>query len=97
MGYRINHSRVISQANTIADCADRLAAQVNLLTSMEQTVRVAWKGQASDAFLSRATALRGEVSKTRQQMTTLATTIRQNADRIRREDEEAMRRAAALK
>ena len=97
MGYRINYSKVVSQANTIADCAQQLSAQSGHLTVMEQNIRSAWKGQASEAFLSRVLTLRGEVDRTRQQMANLASTIRTCADRIQREDEEAQRRAAALK
>ena len=97
MGYRINHSKVVSQANTIADCASRLSQQVNQLSIMEQSIRSAWKGQASDAFFSRASALRGEVNTARQQIAILASTIKYCADRVQREDEEAMRKAANLK
>jgi len=97
MGYRINYARVVSQANTIAECAQELSAQSNQLNMMEQRVRSAWKGPASETFLSRVLTLRGEVDRTRQQMANLAATIRQNADRIQREDEEAQRRAAALR
>ena len=97
MGYRINHSKVISQANSIADNASELSKQANQLMAMEQSIRSAWKGQASDAFLARVSALREEVNTARSQMANLASTIKTCADRIKREDEEAMRRAAALK
>ena len=97
MSYRINYPKVISQANVIAECADRLSVQSNQLTVMEQNVRSGWKGQASDKFLSRVVTLRGEVTRTRLQMAELASTIRTCAERIQREDEEAQRRAAALK
>ena len=97
MGYRINHAKVISQANSIADCASRLLEQSNQLSFMEQSIRSAWKGQASDAFFSRVSILRGEVNTARQQIATLASTIKYCADRIQREDDEAMRRAADLK
>ena len=97
MGYRINHSKVVSQANTIADCASRLSEQANQLSFMEQSIRSAWKGQASDVFFSRVSSIRGEVNTARQQIATLASTIKYCADRIQREDDEAMRRAANLK
>ena len=97
MGFRINYSKVISQANSIANDATNLAAQIKLLSQMEQDIRAAWKGQAAEAFLSRLTLLKGNMNKTRQQMTNLASTIKYCAERIQREDEEANRRAAALK
>ena len=97
MGFRINYSKVISQANSIANDATNLAAQIKLLSQMEQDIRAAWKGQAAEAFLSRLTLLKSNMNKTRQQMTNLASTIKYCAERIQREDEEANRRAAALK
>lgn len=97
MGFRINYSKVISQANSIANDATNLAAQIKLLSQMEQDIRVAWKGQAANAFLSRLTLLKSNMNKTRQQMSNLASTIKYCAERIQREDEEANRRAAALK
>jgi len=97
MGYRINYSKVISQADSIAGCANELSKQVNQLSDMEQSIRSTWKGQAADAFISRVSTLRGEISRTKDQIASLAKTIKDCADRIKREDEEEQRRAAALK
>jgi WXG100 family type VII secretion target len=96
MVLRINHARVVSQANSIIENANELSRQINQLTNIEQQIRSAWRGRTCDTFLARLVALRSEMNTTRQQMTNLATTIRNNADRIRREDEDAARRAAAL-
>lgn len=97
MAFRINYSKVISQANSISNNASDLSIQVNLLTQMEQDIRSAWKGEAADAFLSRLSLLKNNISKTRQQMADLASTIKYCAERIQREDEETNRRATALK
>lgn len=97
MGFRINYSKVISQADSILDDASKLSAQIKLLSQIEQDIRGAWKGQAADAFLSRLTTFKSNVSKTKQQMTSLASTIKYCAERIQREDEEANRRVALLK
>jgi WXG100 family type VII secretion target len=97
MGYRINHSKVISQANSIAGNADSLAAQINRLAAMEQDIRASWKGQSADVFISRLSMMRGDMNRTKQQISNLAATIRYCADRIQREDEAEERRAAALK
>ncbi|MCI8308419.1 MAG: WXG100 family type VII secretion target [Lachnospiraceae bacterium] len=96
MTYRINYSKVISQADAISDDAERLSGQIKLLSQMEQDCRSIWKGQAANAFAAKLAALKNEMTRTRTQMTHLASTIRYCADRIRREDEEAERRAAAL-
>lgn len=97
MKYRINHSKVISQANTISDDADRLSAQIKQLSQIEQDCRSAWKGQAADAFISKINTLRMEMNRTASQMSDLASTIKYCADKIQREDQDAECRAAALK
>ena len=53
MKYRINYSKVISQANSISDDASQLSSQIKLLEQMEQDCRAVWKGQAADAFISK--------------------------------------------
>ena len=97
MKYRINYSKVISQANSISEDAAQLSAQIKLLSQMEQDCRSIWKGQAADAFIAKLSALKNEMTRTRTQMSNLASTIKYCADRIQREDQEAERRAAALK
>lgn len=96
MGFRINYSKVISQANDIAGDASQLDAQIKYLAQLEQDCRSVWKGEAADVFLAKLSELRGEMTRTKNQMTTLASTIKYCADRIQREDEEAARRAAEL-
>lgn len=97
MKYRINYSKVISQANSISDDASQLSYQIKLLEQMEQDCRAVWKGQAADAFISKLSTLRSEMNRTRSQMSNLSSTIKYCADRIQREDREAEERAAALK
>jgi len=97
MKYRINYSKVISQANSISENAAQLSAQIKLLSQMEQDCRSIWKGQAADTFIAKLSALKNEMTRTRTQMSNLASTIKYCADRIQREDQEAERRAAALK
>lgn len=96
MKYRINHSKVVSQADSIRDDADQLNAQIRLLNQLEQECRLCWKGDAADAFLLKLNQLKADMTRTKNQMTNLASTIKYCADRIQREDEEAERRAAAL-
>lgn len=97
MKYRINYFKVISQANSIAGNATELSAQIKLLEQMEQDCRSVWKGQAADAFVTKLSALRSEMSRTKSQMSNLASTIKYCADRIQREDRQAEERATALK
>lgn len=97
MKYRINYSKVISQANSISDDASQLSSLIKLLEQMEQDCRAVWKGQAADAFISKLSTLRSEMNRTRSQMSNLASTIKYCADRIQRKDREAEERAATLK
>lgn len=97
MKYRVNYSKVISQANSISGDADQLSAQIRLLDQMEQECKTVWKGEAADIFISKIRNLRSEMNRTRSQMSDLASTIKYCANRIQREDREAEERAAALK
>lgn len=97
MTYRINYSKVISQANSIAGNASELSAQIRILDQIEQDCRAVWKGQAADVFLAKLRALRSEMNRTKSQISNLASTIKYCADRIQREDRLAAERAAALK
>jgi len=84
MGFRINYSKVIAQANSIEGDAKELSKQINLLTQMERDCRSSWKGEAADAFLKKLCALRDEMSRTRGQMSNLAATIKDCAWRIQK-------------
>lgn len=97
MKYRINYSKVISQADLIAGDALELSTQIKLLEQIEQDCRTAWKGQAAEAFIAKLSTLCSEMSRTKSQMSNLASTIKYCADRIQREDRQAEERAAALK
>lgn len=97
MAYRINYSKVISQANSIAGDASELSAQIRILEQLEQDCRATWKGQAADAFIAKLRTLRSEMNRTKSQISSLASTIKYCADRIQREDRKAEERAAALK
>lgn len=97
MKYRINYSKVISQADSILEDVNQLNAQIRYLEQMEQECRSAWKGEAADVFIHKLSTLRGEMVRTKSQMANLASTIKYCANRIQREDQEAERRATALK
>ena len=97
MKYRINHSKVISQANSISGYASDLGKQIKALERLEQDCSSVWKGETADTFIAKLRALRTEMNRTKSQISSLASTIKYCADRIQREDERAAERAAALK
>ena len=95
--FRINHARVISQANVIRKNADDLASQLQLLQQMEQDCRAAWQGPAGETFRGKLAELHSEMTRTQKQLAQLAETITTCADRIQQEDQWAAERAAALR
>ena len=97
MKCRINYPKVISQVNSIMDNVSELSAQIKILNQIEQDCRVVWKGQAADAFMEKLNILCSEMNRTKVQMSNLASTIKFCADTIKKEDEQASRRAATLK
>lgn len=97
MKYRINYSKVIAQVNSINGSVSELSAQIKIIEQLEQDCRLVWKGQAADAFIAKLSTLQSEMRQTRNQMSTLASTIKYCADRIQQEDRQAEERAAVLK
>lgn len=96
MAFRINYSKVISQADSISNNARDLSAQIKLLSQLEQDCRVAWKGEAANVFLAKLTELKDNMNQTCSQMSVLASTIKYCAEQIRRADESANNTAASL-
>ena len=92
MKFRINYSKVIQQANSVSDNADQLDAQIRALNQLEQECRSCWKSEAADEFLKKLGQLRNEMTGTKSQIETLASTIRDTADQIHREDLERAER-----
>lgn len=97
MKYRINHAKVISQANSVNDCASQLSAQIKALEQLEQDCRQVWKGDAANAFLTKLQGLRSEMNRTKSQIANLSATIKYCADKIQKEDNEMAEKAASLK
>lgn len=67
-----------------------------MLDQIEQECRSVWQSPAADVFLGKIREMRSQMQRTKKQITTLAETIRSCAERIKREDEDAARRAAQL-
>ena len=53
MRYRINYSRVVSQAQEISGYAERLSSQAEAITQLEQECKQVWRGDAASAFLNK--------------------------------------------
>lgn len=96
MAFRINYSKVLSQADSISENARELSLQLKLLAQIEQDCKVAWQGEAANVFLAKLSELKDNVSRTSSKMSALASTIKYCAEQIRRADESANKSAANL-
>lgn len=51
MKYRVNYSKVITQAGYIMNQAEALSKQIQMLYQMELECRQVWRGEAAEAFI----------------------------------------------
>lgn len=94
--FRINYFQVISQANTIKDLSDDLKTQISRLQALENEIKANWQGRASETLLNQIQILITDMNSTYNKIFNVSTTIKNVANRIHREDEEAAARARAL-
>lgn len=97
MAFRINYDKVIQQANSISDNATNLTSQLNILSQVEQDIRTGWKGEAADVFRIKLSALKENISKTRNDILKLSSMIKYCAEQVRRVEEQETRNAGKLK
>lgn len=91
--FRINYSKVISQANSMDDLAEDLQDRISQLNNLLTSVRKDWVGPASTSFQGKLSSLIGEIRSTKTEMTSVASKIRSTASSIQREDERLAREA----
>ncbi|MBQ8002167.1 MAG: WXG100 family type VII secretion target [Clostridia bacterium] len=94
--FRINYSRVISQANSMSNLAGDLSSEIRKLEGMLSDVRSNWKGPASEAYQRQLSNLIADMKRTKSKMTGVSSTIKSVARRIQAEDERAAERARKL-
>ena len=87
LGFRINHSKVISQANDMNDLSRDLNREIQKLEDLLSQVKREWKGPASDAFQSQLVMLIADMKITKHNMSSVSSTIKNVANRIQREDD----------
>ena len=97
MQMRINYYQVIRQANSISNQADRISRNINKLDDMIQQVKTSWKSPSAQTFLTKCMSLREEMRESQRETEQLARSIKNVANRIKREDEAAAERARLLK
>ena len=96
-GFRINYSRVISQANEINDLSSELSREISKLENMMNDVNSNWKGPASDTYQKQLSKLISSMKNTKSKMASVSQTIKTVAKRIQTEDEKAAEKAKKLK
>ena len=88
-GSRINYNRVVSQANDIKDLSSDLDREITNLENLLAQIKREWYGPASDAFQKQLLMLIADMKTTKYNMSSVSSTIKNVAKRIREEDEEA--------
>lgn len=89
MANRIDYSKVVSQANDIKDLSTDLGCEVSDLENLLAQIKREWYGPASDAFQKQLLMLIADMKTTKYNMSSVSSTIKNVAKRIREEDEEA--------
>lgn len=95
--FRINYSRVISQANSMGNLSGDLSSEIRKLENMLSEARSVWKGPASETFQRQLGNLITDMKSTKSKMSGVSSTIKSVAKRIQSEDERAAERAKKLK
>ena len=89
MANRIDYSKVVSQANDIKDLSTDLGREISDLENLLAQIKREWYGPASDAFQKQLLMLIADMKTTKYNMSSVSSTIKNVAKRIREEDEEA--------
>lgn len=89
MANRIDYSKVVSQANDIKDLSTDLGREISDLENLLARIKREWYGPASDAFQKQLLMLIADMKTTKYNMSSVSSTIKNVANRIREEDEEA--------
>ena len=95
--FRINYSRVISQANQINTLSGDLNREIANLENLLSQIKSEWKGPASEAFQRQLLMLIADMKTTKYNMSSVSSTIKNVAERIQREDERLAALAAQQK
>ncbi|WP_105614144.1 WXG100 family type VII secretion target [Vallitalea okinawensis] len=94
--FRINYTRVLSQANDIEGMSSDLGHNVQKLDHLIGFIKTSWKGPASEAFLNQCEMLKEEMNRKSMEIERVSNTVKNVAHRIHEEDLEAAERAKRL-
>ena len=85
--FRINHSKVIRQADEMTDLSRQINSEIIRLENLLARIKREWYVPASDAFQQQLIMLIADMKTTRYNMTSVSTSIKNVANRIQNEDE----------
>ena len=85
--FRINHSKVIRQADEMSDLSRDLNSEIVKLENLLAQIKREWYGPASDAFQKQLIMLIADMKTTKYNMSSVSSTIKNVANRIQKEDE----------
>lgn len=85
--FRINHSKVIRQADEMTDLSRQINSEIIRLENLLARIKREWYGPASDSFQQQLIMLIADMKTTRYNMTSVSTSIKNVANRIQNEDE----------
>lgn len=85
--FRIDHSKVIRQADEMNDLSRDLNAEILRLEALLSQIKCEWCGPASDAFRQQLIMLIADMKTTRYSMSSVSSSIKNAANRIQSEDE----------
>lgn len=85
--FRINHSKVIRQADEMNELSRDLNDEILRLENLLSQIKREWYGPASDAFQQQLIMLIADMKTTRYNMSSVSSSIKNVANRIQSEDE----------
>ncbi|MBE5951833.1 MAG: hypothetical protein E7260_09625 [Lachnospiraceae bacterium] len=91
--FRINYEKVVSQAEAMNDLSLNLGQEITKLEELLAQIKREWYGPASEAYQEQLIILIADMKVTKHGMSSVSSTIKNVATRIRTEDEKI---AAAL-
>ena len=87
MANRINYNQAITQANNIKGLSTELNNEIASLESLLARVKSEWKGPASDEFQRRLQMMITDMKITRDDMSSVSSSIKAEATVIQQEDD----------
>lgn len=85
--FRINHDKVVSQANEMKGLSRSLGVEIAKLEGVMSQVKAMWKGPASETFQSKLSTVISNMYKTKTDIESVSNKVKYVADKIQSEDE----------